>query len=139
MGLLRRNYLWIFDPSRLSRLNSTRSQPETAAPLMDFGGVVGLVVGDLEAEEGVNGLEGFGTGGGDLNLGAAIGFRVSIADFVAEFGHDRNARRVGVVDEHGDVEVAGGEKLDDVREVHTDLVAGGGAFRVVGGDIDDAA
>ena len=93
----------------------------------------------MEAQEGVNGFEGFGVGGGDLDLGAAIGFEVAIADFAAEFGHDGGAGRVGGVDEHGDVEIAGGEELDDVREVHADLVAGGGVFGVVGGDVDYAA
>jgi len=83
-------------------------------PLMDLGGIVGLVVGNLEAKEGVNGLGGFGVGGRDLDFGAAIGFHVAIADFVAEFGHYGSTRRVGVVDEHGHIEIAGGEAFDDV-------------------------
>lgn len=114
-------------------------QPKMAEPLMDLGGIVGLVVGNLEAKEGVNDLDGFGVGGRDLDFGAAIGFHVAIADFVAEFGHDRSARRIGVVDEHGHIEIAGGEAFGDVREVHADLFARGGVLGVVGGDVDDAA
>ena len=89
-------------------------QPKMAEPLMDLGGILGLVVGDLEAKEGVNDLDGFGVGGRDLDFGAAIGFHVAIADFVAEFGHYGSTRRVGVVDEHGHIEIAGGEAFDDV-------------------------
>jgi len=43
------------------------------------------------------------------------------------------------VDEHGDVEVAGGEELGDVGEMHANFVACGGVFGVVGGDVDGAA
>jgi len=43
------------------------------------------------------------------------------------------------VDKHGDVEVAGGEELGNVGEVHANFVAGGGVFGVVGGDVDGAA
>ena len=69
----------------------------------------------MEAQEGVNGFEGIGVGGGDLDLGAAISFDITITDFAAEFGHDGSAGWIGGVDEHGDVEIAGGEEFDDVR------------------------
>jgi len=55
--------------------------------LPDFGGVTGLVVGDLEAEERVDCLEGFGIGGSDLDSGAARCVGVDVADLVAELGH----------------------------------------------------
>jgi len=122
------------------RADAARDALKRPLPLrLDFGGVVGLVVGNLKAQEGVNGFARFGVFGGDLDLGAAIGLEVAIADFAAELGHDGSAGRVGGVDEHGDVEISGGKELDDVREVHADLVAGGGVFGIVGGDVDDAA
>jgi hypothetical protein len=108
-------------------------------PLVDFGGVVGLVIGNLEAKEGVNGLGGLDVGGRDLNFGAVIGFHVAIANFMTEFSHDGNAGGIGVMNEHGDVEVARGEALDDVREVHADLFARGGVLGVVCGDFDNSA
>ena len=107
--------------------------------LPDFGRVTGLVVGDLEAEEGMDGLEGLGIGGGDLDFSAACRVGVEVANLAAQFGHHSSAGRCGVVDEHGDVEVAGGEALDNVGEVHANFVAGGSVFGVVGGDVDGAA
>ena len=107
--------------------------------LPDFGRVTGLVVGDLEAEERVDGLDGFGIGGSDLDFGAARGVGVEIADLVAEFGHHERAGRCSVVDEHGDVEVSGREAPGDVGDMHANFVAGSGVFGVVGGDVDGAA
>ena len=107
--------------------------------LPDFGRVAGLVVGDLETEEGVDGLEGFGIGGGDLDFGTARGVGVEVADLAAELGHHGRAGRCGVVDEHGGVEGTGGEALGDVGEVHTNFVTSDGVFGVVGGDVDGAA
>lgn len=107
--------------------------------LPDFRCIASLVVGDLEAEKGVDGLEGFGIGGSDLDFGAARSIGVEIANLVAELGHPRRAGRRGVVDEHGDVEIAGGETLGDVGEVHANFVTSGGVLGVVGGDFDGAA
>jgi hypothetical protein len=107
--------------------------------LPDCSGVTALMVRNLEAEEGVDGLERFGIGGGDLDLGAARCVGVLVADLVAESSHRRCARRRGVVNEHGNVEIAGGEALDDVGKVHANFVAGGGIFGVVCGDVDGTA
>ena len=108
-------------------------------PLPDFRGVTSFVVGDLEAKEGMDGLEGFGIGGSNLDFGATRGVGVEVANLVSEFGHHRRAGRRGVVDEVGDVEVAGGETFRDVGEVQADVVPGGGVFGIVGGDVDGAA
>jgi hypothetical protein len=43
------------------------------------------------------------------------------------------------VNEHGDIEVAGREALDDVGEMHADFVADSGVFGVVGRDVNGAA
>jgi hypothetical protein len=107
--------------------------------LLNFGRVARLVVGDLETQKSVDGSQGFGAGGGDLDFGAARGVAVEITDLASEFGHHGCAGRCGVVDEHGYVEVACREALDDVGEVHANLVAGGGVFGIVGGDIDGTA
>ena len=106
---------------------------------MDFDRVACFVVGYLEAEEGVNGLEGFRVGGGDLDFSAVERVAVEVADLAAEFGHDGRAGRCGVVNEHGDIEVAGREALDDVGEMHADFVADSGVFGVVGRDVNGAA
>jgi len=110
-----------------------------AVPLLDFSSVAGLVVGDLEAQEGVNGLQGFRVGAGNLDLRAAGRVVIEVPDLVAKFGHHRSAGRHGVVDEHRDVEVPGGEALDDVCEVHADLIPGGSIFAIVGGDVNEPA
>jgi len=54
------------------------------------------VVGDLETEErvdGVDGLEGFGIGGSDLDFGAARCVGVDVADLAAELGDHGRAGR----------------------------------------------
>ena len=97
------------------------------------------MVGDLEAQKGVDGLLGFGVGGGDLDFGAARSVAVEVMDLAAEFGHHECAGRCGVVNEHRYVEVACRKTIGDVRKVHADLVAGGGIFGIVSGNVDGAA
>lgn len=97
------------------------------------------MVRDLEAEKGVDGVEGFRVGGGDLDFSPGGGVKVSVADFAAQPGHDRSAGRDGVMDEHRDIEIACCEALDDVGEVHADQVARRGVLGIVGGDVDEAA
>src|SRR5260370_37723281 len=60
-------------------------------------------------------------------------------NLAAEFGHHGCAGRCGVVNEHRYVEVACRETLGDVRKVHANLVAGGGIFGIVSGNVDGAA
>lgn len=97
------------------------------------------MVRNLEAEKAVDGLQGFGVGGGDLDFGAARSVAVEVMDMATEFGHHECAGRRGVVDEHRNVEVACRETLGDVRKVHANLVAGGGVFGIVSGNVDGAA
>jgi len=105
----------------------------------DGRGVVGVVVEDLEEKEGVDGVGGGGVGSGDADRGAAGGFCEGVADLVFEAAHCGGAGRVGVVDEHGCLEVAVGEHFGDMGEVRADLVDGSFVGRVVGGDSDFAA
>ena len=106
--------------------------------LRDCSGITSLMVRNLETEEGVDGLERFRIGGGDLDFGTVGSIGVEIANLVAELGHHWRARWRSAVDEHGDVEIASGEALDDVGEMHANFVAGHGVFRIVGGDVDGA-
>jgi hypothetical protein len=87
----------------------------------------------------VNRLNGVGIGCGDPDDRARGRFAVFITNLVAELGHLRRAGRRRVVNKHGNVEVASGEALYDMREMHANLVAGGGVFGIVGGDVDGAA
>ena len=98
-----------------------------------------MVVEDLEEKEGVDGVGGGGVGSGDADGGAAGGFGEGVADLVFEAAHSGGAGRVGVVDEHGGLEVAVGEHFGDMGEVRADLVDGSFVGRVVGGDSDFAA
>jgi len=43
------------------------------------------------------------------------------------------------MDEHGRLEIAVGEHLRDVREVHLNLIAAGGVARVVGRHLNGAS
>ena len=84
----------------------------------------------------MNSLEGFGIGSGDLDFGAARSVGVEVGDLVAELGHHGRAGRCGVVDEHRDVEIAGGKALGNVGEMHANFVTGHGVLGIFGGDVD---
>ena len=82
---------------------------------LDYSGVAGLVIRDLKAEEGVDGLKGFRIGGGNLDFRATGSLKVAIADLVAELCHGSGAGRRRVVDKHRNVEVARSKAIDDMR------------------------
>ena len=83
--------------------------------LLNFGRVAGSVVGDLEAQKGMDRLQSFAIIAGYLDFGAVRRFAVKVVNLVAELGHRGSSGRRGVVDEHGHVEVARGEALRDMR------------------------
>jgi len=107
--------------------------------LRQSGGIVCLVFFDLESEELVDGGKRLRVRS-DHDDACAVGdFREGVGNPVLEPLHFGDAGGRGVVDEHGNVEVALGEGVGDVGEMHADGVAGGGVFGVVGFNLDDAA
>jgi len=99
---------------------------------------VGLVFVDLECQKLMNGRQCFGIRGGNEDAAACRNFLESISDFVLEALHLSNARRRGVMDEHGDVEIAFGKSVNDVREVGANGIAGRGVVGIVGFHLNGA-
>src|SRR5690348_15454914 len=87
---------------------------------------------NLKFQEVVDGRDGLAVGGSDDDFAASWDLAELISDLRLLALHEGNAGRNAVVDEHGDIEVTGGERLRDVRQVHAD----GRAAGVVGGVID---
>jgi len=106
---------------------------------VECGGVAGFVLLDLELQEFVDGGKGIGIGGGDDDAAAVGSVDEGIFDGGAEALHFGNAGRNGIVNEHGDIEIAVCEGLRDVGEVHADVVAVRGVGCVVGFDLNYAA
>jgi len=94
------------------------------------------MIDDLKKQEGVHRVGCFQTGGDKPNPGAAIRFREFVANLFLASSHSRRARRVGVVNEHRRVEIAGGKHLGDMSEVNSNLIDARFIFRVVGPDVD---
>ena len=107
--------------------------------VLDGGGIAGAVVLNLESQEVVHSAERFRIGRSNANLAASIRRPESIDDDGLLCLHHRDAGRDLVVDEHGDVEVAGGEHGGDMGEVSANLVAGGTVAVCLDVDLDDAA
>src|SRR4051794_20831127 len=87
--------------------------------------VSGAVVLNLEGEEFVNGFDRLRVHGSDADLAAFLRLFVGVCDRVVLRFHDRHAGRHAVVDEHGNVEIAGGEESGNVRQMGPNLIAGG--------------
>src|SRR5258706_16026389 len=81
------------------------------------------VVPDLEAQEVVDRPPRLPVRRVDRDLPAPIRGRIAIGDRVPQSRHRRRAGRNLAVDEHRHREVAGGERLRDVLEMLTGLVA----------------
>ena len=101
--------------------------------------VAGFVVFDLESQELVQGLEGRFVVGGDEHPGSAWGFDDVPVEGVFLLRHDRSARYVDRVDEHGVGEVSFGEHVGDVVEVSSNLVEVCGVLQVVCQNFDYAS
>src|SRR5207245_10015235 len=85
-------------------------------------GISRLMINDLKEQEGVDRVGGLQSGRDEPNPCAAFCFREFVANLFLELGHRRGARRVGVVDEHGCLEVHGRYHLVDMSTVHADLL-----------------
>ena len=71
---------------------------------------------------------------------AAIGsLHGGVGNFTGEALHVGNSWRNGVVDEQGNVEIAGREGVRDMREMFADVVDRVAVFGIVGSDLNDAA
>ena len=88
--------------------------------LLDVQRVSRLVVRNLKAQEIVNGVNGLFVLASDSNFRAFRGIRIDITDLFAQLAHRRSAWWGRIVDEHGNVEVAIGEHLGDVCQMHSD-------------------
>lgn len=72
----------------------------------DGRGVSGVVVDDLEEEEGVDGVGGFGAASEDADFCAGFRLGNGVANIGLESGHGGGAGRTCVVNEHGWIEIA---------------------------------
>jgi len=95
-----------------------------AGRLFHVGGIARSVILDLEPEKFVDRLQGVGIVRGNPHLCAAVGGTERVSDRVMLLFHHGHAGRHGVMDEHRHIEVVGAEHGGDVREVHSNLVAG---------------
>ena len=101
--------------------------------------VIGLVFVNLEAEELVDRADGGGIETMDHYTAAIGSVHGGVGNFTGEALHVGNSWRNGVVDEHGNVEIAGREGVRDVREMPADAVDRVAVFGIVGSDLNDAA
>lgn len=102
------------------------------------GGIACMVVDDLEKQERVDGVSGFGAARKNPNFGAAIGFGKLIANLRPEASHGGDAWRIRVVNEHRRGEIAVREHAHDVGKVHADFGDTGFVFNIICGDEDFA-
>src|SRR5438477_259283 len=80
------------------------------------------MINDLKEQEGVDRVGGLQSGRDEPNPCAAFCFREFVANLFLELGHRRGARRVGVVNEHGRLEIPEGKHLGDMSKVDADLL-----------------
>ena len=97
------------------------------------------MVSDLKEQEGVHRVRCLRIGRDKPDPRAAIRFREVIANVFLEPCHGRDARRVGVVNEHRRLEISGGKHLGDVSEVHPNLIDTRFILGVIGRDGDFSA
>lgn len=94
---------------------------------------------DLKDEKVVDCLECAGVGSDDADATAPGNWLKGISNNAAPGLHDGDAGRHGVINEHGELEVAFSEHPGDVGKMSLDGVAGGGVIGAVGDNFNGAA
>src|SRR6266705_2521065 len=89
------------------------------------GSIPRLMIDDLKKQKGVDRVRGLRTCRDQPNPRAALCLREFVANLLLEPRHRRNAGRVGVVNEHGHLEIPGGKHLGDMSKVCADLLDAG--------------
>jgi hypothetical protein len=101
--------------------------------------VTSLMVLDLKSQELMHRVDRFGIGAYNQYTASAVNRFESVFDVFFQARHLSGAGRCFGVSEHRQAEIAFAEKLGDVREVMSDLIAAGAVVLIVRGHFNGSA
>src|SRR6266436_6458856 len=124
--------------SHAARIRKTqqRSPRRQNVRSLEAEAVAGLMVNDLEKQEGMDSINGLRVLRDQPDASAAIRFEIFVFNGLFQSSHRGNARRVGVMNQHRRFEIPCGKQLGDVAEVHAYLVNAAFIVQIVCTDVD---